>query len=410
MSVELLDAPPPGGFDLVVGGDVVLRGAAAGRLDTPLAALLREATTVVNLEAPLVARPAPVVKAGPHLALPVAAVGELRALGIDAVGLANNHLGDHGADGVRSTLEACAGAGLAAAGAGEDAAAALRPATLTVAGARVALLALAEAEFGLATEDAPGVAAVSSTAAPAAIAAARAEHDVVVVLAHGGVEELPVSPPQRAAQLRALLDAGADLVVGSHPHTAQGWEERSGGVAFHALGDLLFDAEGGGPSAPGALVGVTLEGRGVARVSVLAVARGEDGVVGLAASEPLRGLSGLIGDEPLWQELAARVFADRYLPLLRDIGVPAPPAPTGPPGIRTARDLAARLRPGAASPRAPADWEALQLLNVLRCESQRWTVETALALAGGLVADLRTRETRERADELLRGAGYPGAT
>lgn len=408
MTIELLAAPPPEGFDVVIAGDIVLRGAADGRLSEPLAELLRGALTVVNLEAPLVEHQQPVLKAGPHLALPARAAAELRALGVDVAGLANNHVGDHGAAGVRSTLAACREAGLTAVGAGEGLAEALRPATLEVAGARVAVLAGAEREFGIAELDAPGAAPVSALEFAGAVAQARQDHDVVIVLAHGGVEELPLSPPPRVARLHELLAAGADVVAGAHPHTVQGWEEHGGGVAFHSLGDLLFDREAGEEAVPGALVGLTIEDRRVARVALLGVRR-SGSVVGLADAAPPAGLADAVGDDGLWQELAVRTFTDRYLPLLRRIGAPVPPPPSGPPGLRTMRDTAARLRLGSAPTRQPESWEALQLLNLLRCESQRWTIETALELAAGAAEDRRTPATRALADALLEASGYRSA-
>jgi poly-gamma-glutamate capsule biosynthesis protein CapA/YwtB (metallophosphatase superfamily) len=408
MAVELLASPPAGGFDLVVGGDVVLRGPAAGRVGPALAAVLRDAVTVVNLEAPLADAPSPAPKSGPHLLAPAAAAAQLRALGVDVAGLANNHLGDHGHAGVRSTLAACAAAGLAVTGAGEDVAAALRPATVAAGGARIAVLAAAEEEFGLAGPGRPGAAPLAGAALPAAIAAARAAHDVVIVLAHGGVEELPVAPPGRAARLRELLAAGADLVVGAHPHTVQGWEEHAGGVAFHSLGDLVFDRDGPGPGVPGALLGVTLRDGAVAGVALLAV-RDREGVAELDDAAPLAALAAAIGDTGLWQELAARAFADRHLPFLRGLGAPARPAPSGPPGVRTLRDVGARLGADRAPARPPAPWEALQLLNLVRCESHRETVETAMALAAGVVVDERSERTAALADRLLRDAGYPTA-
>jgi hypothetical protein len=407
MKVHLLAAPPAGGFDLVIGGDVVTGGSPEGPFAEDLAAVLRGGMAIVNLEAPLVATPSGAPKSGPHLALPLAAAGRLRDMGIDVVGLANNHIGDHGPRGVRSTLAACAQAGIACTGAGERLDAALGPASLDVDGVRIAVLAAAEEEFGVATADRAGVAPISGDGIGDAVRRARNDHDLVIVLAHGGVEELPLCPPGRAARLRELLEAGADLVVGSHPHTVQGWEAHAGGLAFHSLGDLAFDRDGPAP-ARGAVLGVTLRDREIASVALLGVEERE-GMLGLTDAGPFARLADVVGDEGLWQELACRAFADRHLPFLRALGEPAAPAPKGPPIIRTLRDVGARLRGASGAARPPAAWEALQLLNIVRCESHRETVETAMALAAGLVADERDARSAALADELLHDAGYPTA-
>ncbi|MGH2375704.1 MAG: CapA family protein, partial [bacterium] len=96
----------------------------------------------VNLECPLTTHGAPSDK---HVAFrsDPALAPELRTAGIDVVTLANNHMFDHGREGMDDTLDALRGAGIAAVGAGRNLTAALTPAVLSAQGARVAFLGVA---------------------------------------------------------------------------------------------------------------------------------------------------------------------------------------------------------------------------------------------------------------------------
>jgi poly-gamma-glutamate synthesis protein (capsule biosynthesis protein) len=69
----------------------------------------------------------------------------------------------------------------------------------------------------------------------------RRSHDVVVVIVHGGVEyeREPLATQVRTA--RALIDAGATLVIGHHPHVLQRVERYRAGLVAYSLGNFLFD-------------------------------------------------------------------------------------------------------------------------------------------------------------------------
>ena len=208
----------------------------------------------------------------------------LAAMGLDVVSFANNHALDYGIPALLDTLEAVERAGVAVVGAGRDLAEACRPAILTVEGARVAFLAFASTlpVGSAATPERPGVAPVRVTvslladapvleeqpgtspyvrtealpqdvaAAQEAVAAARARADVVVVAVHWGV------PPGWAAPFQgiladyqrplghALVEAGADLVLGHHPHTLHGLERYREAVICYSLGHFIFHSLAGG--------------------------------------------------------------------------------------------------------------------------------------------------------------------
>ncbi|SDT67723.1 CapA family protein [Jiangella sp. DSM 45060] len=260
-------------------GDVVVLDTPTG-VDPRLSGLLRAAETAfANVESPLTNRGVPAEKAFVHRSDPARAA-DLAALGIDVATLANNHVLDFGAEGLDDTLAALDRVGIAAVGAGRDDTAARAPVVRTTTSGRVALLGLSAAlppgfaaapghpgaaplrvlqqvsiDPVLAAEQ-PGMApfvhtsavAADLDAACAAVEAARARADLVVVAVHWGVPHGFAAPSygllaqyQRPAG-HALIEAGAHLVVGHHPHELHPVERHRGGLIAYSVGNFLFHA------------------------------------------------------------------------------------------------------------------------------------------------------------------------
>jgi hypothetical protein len=241
-------------------GDVMPGRAVAGE-PQPLSGVapwLRTADLAVgNLEC--VVAEGGTARPGPYrLRAPASAAAVLSDAGLDVLGLANNHALDFGAGALAETASRLEGARIAAVGAGPDAQAAAQPVIREVGGLRLAFLAfnaVPDPEDD-AQEGGWTPARWDPARAMAAVAAARSQADAVIVSVHWGYEyELNVDPFQRRAA-QTLLDAGADLVIGHHPHVVQATEaeypsmvgtseaSRGGFVAF-SLGNLLFDQQQG---------------------------------------------------------------------------------------------------------------------------------------------------------------------
>jgi poly-gamma-glutamate synthesis protein (capsule biosynthesis protein) len=169
----------------------------------------------------------------------------LLAKHVDAVSLANNHTCDFGKPALVEMLGRIDGAGLHSFGAGRDEAAAHAPLVLRRKGLRIALLAYngidsREAEAGPGT---PGLAWLEERRAVEDIRAARANADVVIAFLHWGIQFEPKPTEEQRKLARALIDAGAGAVVGSHPHVTQGAETYKGCPIIYSLGDFIFDFE-----------------------------------------------------------------------------------------------------------------------------------------------------------------------
>src|SRR5215471_5247781 len=118
---------------------------------------LQQADLVIaNLECPLIEKPSPILKTGPNFGEPSACINAIKASGIHVLCLANNHVMDHGAPGLENTLAVCARAGIATVGAGHNLDEARRILVRDIKGTRIGILAMAEKEFSIATNDAPG--------------------------------------------------------------------------------------------------------------------------------------------------------------------------------------------------------------------------------------------------------------
>lgn len=150
----------------------------------------------------------------------------LHSYGFDLVSIGNNHILDFGPEGVHETAQWLRSAGISYVGDPREVA----PEVVMQEAQGVRVAFLAYNDFLGPRADAVREAVASAQGA-----------DVVVVLAHWGEEYLP-EPPERARSLgRSFIDAGADMVIGSHPHVVQPSEDYNGGRIYYSLGNFVFD-------------------------------------------------------------------------------------------------------------------------------------------------------------------------
>lgn len=243
--------PINGGATLVFLGDVAPGRSMEAQLArygpaypwTGLGTLIRSADlAVANLESVLATQGNPLNKSYLIRAHPRWGQTLVEA-GFDLVTLANNHALDFGPAALDGTLATLQALGIATVGAGSSAEAAHRPATFTLNGVRVAVLGYAASRWN-GSVDVPTtdrVAWAEPGIVGADVRAVRKRADLVVVLLHAGTEYAPSPSPDQEAVARAAVDAGADLVVGHHPHVTQTIERYRQGLIVYSLGDALFD-------------------------------------------------------------------------------------------------------------------------------------------------------------------------
>lgn len=247
---------PDGTITLMAVGDIML-GRTIGEMlisegiEAPFRftadTLMSADITLGNLECPIADSGEPKEKTYAFRA-PLEAADSLAYAGFDLVSLANNHTLDFGSEALAQTLETLTAQGVQPVGAGMNAEEAYRPVIIEADGLRVAFLAFADVstidydylawEAGV---DTPGIAWAHHDRIEAGVRAAKSEADLVVVLFHNGYEIIQKVSALQQEVAKLAIDAGADLVIGSHPHVLQRIEEYHGGLIFYSIGNFVFD-------------------------------------------------------------------------------------------------------------------------------------------------------------------------
>jgi len=167
----------------------------------------------------------------------------LKAAGFTIVSEANNHAYDWGPAALLDTLRRLHAAGIRTVGAGENALEAHHPTVVDLGGLRVAFLAYVniDPQNAVAGVARPGVAWLDLEQVAADIRFARNLADLVVVCPHWGVEYAAAPNREQEELAQAMIDAGADLIVGSHPHVVQPLAQYQGRWVAYSLGNFVFD-------------------------------------------------------------------------------------------------------------------------------------------------------------------------
>jgi poly-gamma-glutamate synthesis protein (capsule biosynthesis protein) len=189
------------------------------------------------------------------LALPEA----LKAVGIKVVSFANNHVMDQGWAGFAETRDHLSEIGLVFAGTGDNTATAWQPVFSQANGIKIGWLGMTRWLNGNRNPDAPDQPHVNffpypgeSNGAPgadeaqvlAAVKAARAQCDFLIISIHWGIEYAPAPRPEDVDLAHKMLDAGASVILGAHPHVLQPIEtyrttDGRNTVIFYSLGNFL---------------------------------------------------------------------------------------------------------------------------------------------------------------------------
>ena len=199
----------------------------------------------------------------------------------DALAVSNNHAGDYGKTAFTETLARIHAVGISTFGGGANLAEAHAPLWIEQKGLRIAVLGYNEFKPRSfeAAADQPGVAWSEDSQVVADIRAARkAGADLVIPFMHWGWEREP-APSARQRQLaRLMIDAGADVVVGGHPHVTQGVEYYKGKLIVYSLGNFVFDGFELPAAKRGWLLRLTLDKDGLRRWETREARMDEEGI------------------------------------------------------------------------------------------------------------------------------------
>jgi Bacterial capsule synthesis protein PGA_cap len=241
-------APDGPHYEICIASDwAPIRAFSQAILDNPeavygdvMAELRASDLRIANLECPLTRSESAVSKSGSVLKGVPGHIRGLTAVPFDIVTLANNHVFDYGLEAFQETLDLLDANGIQRVGAGLTRQAATAPLTVALGETTVALISFSEGEDLTGAVDGPGVFGWEMDAVVQAVRAARTTADLVVVICHAGVEYIPFPPPYLARALQQVARAGADLVVGHHPHVPQGIQIVDGVPIAYSLGNFVF--------------------------------------------------------------------------------------------------------------------------------------------------------------------------
>lgn len=228
------DAEPNNVVTLIIAGDWAPIRAFAPLIESDpkavygdvLPVLQNADLTIVNLEAPLSDIGSEVCKSGAAFKGHTIHVKGLTAVPFSAVTLGNNHMFDFGVDAFRQTIEVLDRNNITHTGAGMTKKEAETSLIMEIKGIRIAIVNISEGEDLTAAGPGPGVAGWDIEGARSRIKklktrTSRALHAVIAV-AHCGLEYIPFGPEYVTNAFRQLAEAGADVVIGHHPHVPQG--------------------------------------------------------------------------------------------------------------------------------------------------------------------------------------------
>lgn len=225
----------------------------------------------VNLESPFSDQKPPLGGELVFRAAPDTIAGLLLAH-ISIVSTANNHARDCGPRGVKFTVSWLNSHGIQTVGSSKSEEATHRGVVLTRNGVRFGFLGYTYDQQNGNWHDIDNRIALADPVVMARdVKALRERADVVIVSMHHGIEYMPRPSAAQVAFAHAAIDAGAELVIGHHPHVVQPRENYRGGVIFYSLGNFIFDQYQREATQHGEVVQVSFAGRDILAARVIPV-------------------------------------------------------------------------------------------------------------------------------------------
>jgi len=241
----------PGRFSLIAVGDVWLGKFAQAYirdrgLDYPFGdvrdVLDAHDVAFANLEGPITSRGQEKVRKQYRLRVDPRQARALTRSSIDVLSLANNHMMDFGETGLTDTIKHLEAWNIRHAGAGEDLDGSHAPAVIEVGGTQVVFLAYC-AWYPApihAREDRPGVSPLDREIILEDVRAHKRDDNLVLVSLHWGVQHTDRATSGQVNLAHDIIDAGADAILGHHPHRPQELEVYRGKPIAYSLGNFVF--------------------------------------------------------------------------------------------------------------------------------------------------------------------------
>lgn len=198
---------------------------------------------IVNFESPIIAMSGekPIEKCGPNLSSSRKAMEAIKWAGFKIVTLANNHINDFGPIGIYNTISLCEELGMHYVGIGNNIEDSTEIAYIKDCNETLAIINCCEHEFSIASQNTPGACPLDPIIQYHQITKAKKNADFVIVIVHGGHEQLLLPTPRMVNTYRFFVEIGADAVVNHHQHCFSGYEIYRERPIFYGLGNFCFD-------------------------------------------------------------------------------------------------------------------------------------------------------------------------
>jgi poly-gamma-glutamate capsule biosynthesis protein CapA/YwtB (metallophosphatase superfamily) len=178
--------------------------------------------------------------------------------GITIVNCANNHTADFGVEGILETIHQLDSAGIQHVGVGENFSDARKPVIYSKNDLRIGFVGYGGVKDFIAERKKPGTNSRNEKYIIKDIRKLKPQVDLIVVSLHWG-EELETEPDQYQIGIaRRIIDSGADLIIGHHPHVVQGIERYHGKIIAYSLGNFVFGGNANSANSETAVLKVTI--------------------------------------------------------------------------------------------------------------------------------------------------------
>ncbi len=199
-------------------------------------------------------------------------VEALKIAGVDAVSLANNHALDQGAKGVRDTITVLKENNILFTGAGLNETEARTPIIIEKNNLKFGFLGYAYPDnYLVATENKAGLANLNIKKMTEDVEKLKPQVDIIVVMMHTGHEYVNRPNQQQITFAKSAVDAGADIIIGHHPHWVQNIEIYNNKPIIYSLGNLIFDQMWSRETQEGALTEIIFSDNKIKSIKIIPI-------------------------------------------------------------------------------------------------------------------------------------------
>lgn len=233
---------------LFILGDLAIKGVAKEHFDNGNQKWFLEdlglgenTVNTVNLESPLIGQTLPISKVGPNLGHISKHADALQDF--DLIGLGNNHILDHGEEGLEHTINLLDNADIMHVGAGKNLNEAGAPKIIKLGDIKIGFINWCHHEFCIATDDSAGAFPIDVIKGTQIIKDLKSKCDFIVLFYHGGIEHFAYPTPRQRETCHYLSSIGVDLITCQHSHIIGASETYGDSFILYGQGNYLFESD-----------------------------------------------------------------------------------------------------------------------------------------------------------------------